>query len=207
MRRGPELIHNPVNLAVLNRKRELVRFAHAQFNAVGIAQAMTRYPFAVHPGAVAAVQILDEITAAFATIRACKSRGPVVAQYQVIIGCRPIKKGKRVQRHARALSRRMQPSNDAGGPTRVSACVAGPAPASAFSAGSGPGRRFSYFLGAQGLAVRTIAADLSPRQQNLKPEVRLHLAAQPLQRFAEKLLHLPQRRQITCACSCLSRVS
>ncbi len=37
MRRGPELIHNPVNLAVLNRKRELVRFAHAQLDAIGIA--------------------------------------------------------------------------------------------------------------------------------------------------------------------------
>src|SRR5215468_9054231 len=42
----------------------------------------------------------------------------------------------------------------------------------------------------QHLAMGAVAADLGPRQQNLKSEVRLDLAPQPLQRIAEELLHL-----------------
>ena len=39
--------------------------------------------------------------------------------------------------------------------------------------------------------MRTIPAYFSPRQHNLKAEVRLDLTPQPLQRFAEKLLDFP----------------
>src|SRR6266567_5000476 len=42
---------------------------------------------------------------------------------------------------------------------------------------------------AQHLAVRAVAADFSPRQYDLKPEMRLDLPPQSLQRIAEELLH------------------
>src|SRR5579883_2958282 len=47
-----------------------------------------------------------------------------------------------------------------------------------------------HFARAQRLTVRAIAPHLGPRQQNLETEVALDLLAQPLQRLAEKLLHL-----------------
>ena len=47
-----------------------------------------------------------------------------------------------------------------------------------------------HFLRAQRLAMRAIAAHFRSRQHDLKSEMRFDLLAQPLQRFAEKLLHL-----------------
>src|ERR1035441_9639682 len=47
-----------------------------------------------------------------------------------------------------------------------------------------------HFRLAQSLAMRAITADLRPGQDDLKAEVFLHLAAQLVQRFAEKFLHL-----------------
>src|SRR5581483_6318035 len=44
------------------------------------------------------------------------------------------------------------------------------------------------FLRAQRLAMRTIAADFGARDQDLKTEMRFHLAAKLLQRLAEKFL-------------------
>src|SRR5215813_7038036 len=57
------------------------------------------------------------------------------------------------------------------------------------------GRRFTggllHLPRSQRLTMRTVAAHLSSRQQDLKCEVAFDLAAQPLQRLAEKLFHLP----------------
>src|ERR1019366_7887899 len=46
------------------------------------------------------------------------------------------------------------------------------------------------FLGPEGLAMRTVATHLRPRQHDLKPKVRFNLFAQALQRLPEKLFHL-----------------
>jgi hypothetical protein len=46
------------------------------------------------------------------------------------------------------------------------------------------------FFRAQDLTMRTVPANLGPRQQNLKAEMQLHLASQSLKRLAEELLHL-----------------
>src|SRR5206468_1762055 len=49
---------------------------------------------------------------------------------------------------------------------------------------------FLNLLRAQHLAMGAVAADFGPGQHDLKPEMRLDLAAQPLQRIAEELFYL-----------------
>ena len=55
----------PVDFAGLEREGKLVGIAHAEFDAIRVAQNVARDPLAVDPGAMTAVQILDHVSAVF----------------------------------------------------------------------------------------------------------------------------------------------
>src|SRR5258707_9530072 len=69
---------------------------------------MPRDSFAVDPGSVAAVQVLQKVRTVLAYDARVAARSPVIAQHEMIIGLAPHHKGQRLQRYARALTGRMQ---------------------------------------------------------------------------------------------------
>ena len=64
-RRGAELFEQALDVLLFDGKRELVGIAYAEFDAIRIVQNVARDLLAIHPGAVAAVQILDRRSCRF----------------------------------------------------------------------------------------------------------------------------------------------
>src|ERR1700722_3892430 len=89
---------------MIEREGELERIAHAELDAIGVAEHMARDAFAIDPGAVAAAQILDDVGAVFRNDASVLAGGPVVAQDQIVIGLAAQLKRKRLQRDPRSLA-------------------------------------------------------------------------------------------------------
>src|SRR5579871_6226253 len=97
------------------RERELIRFAHAEVDAIGIVQRTARHTLAVHPGAVTAVQIFNLICAIFQKNARVITRGSVVAKNQVIVGVAADEKRKLIDLLPRPAAGGMQNDQGRGG--------------------------------------------------------------------------------------------
>jgi len=68
-------------------------------------------------------------------------------------------------------------------------------------------RHGGKFFRAQCLTMGAVATHLGTRQDDLKSEMAFDLFPHGLEEIAKNSSIFPQRRQITCACSCFRRVS
>lgn len=104
MGRRREVFQHLRDLPGLQRNGDLVGILHAKADAVQVVQQVALYAMAVHPGSVAAVQVLKDILIVFLNDACVAAGSPVVAQDQVIVGLAADQKRKLVQVHARTLA-------------------------------------------------------------------------------------------------------
>src|SRR6185369_15480988 len=98
--------------------------------------------------------------------------------------------GRRVRRPLGSMTTKDAGSGSAEGAVISFAGGGGPRGAGASFGRRGGLANLFHLARAERLAMRAVSADLGARQQHLEPEVAFDLFAQPLQRIAEKFLHL-----------------
>jgi hypothetical protein len=80
------LAEEAVKIVLLQSERELIGILNAEIDAIGIVQHPAGDAFAIHPSAVAAVEILDDVGSVFKKNLRVVARGAIIAQNQMIIG-------------------------------------------------------------------------------------------------------------------------
>jgi hypothetical protein len=91
------------NLAGIEREGKLERLADPEIDAVGVVEHAARNAFAVHPGSVAAIQILDRIVAVFRENPKMVARNAIVSQNEIASRMAADEKRELADLDARAL--------------------------------------------------------------------------------------------------------
>ena len=100
MRAGADLLaqftEDAIDFAMIEREGELEGIAHAELDAIGVAEHVARNAFAVDPGAVAAAEVFDDVGSVFRNDAGVLAGGPVVAEDQIVIGLAAEQKRQRL---------------------------------------------------------------------------------------------------------------
>ena len=99
-----QFAEDAIDFPVIEREGDLEGIAYSELDAIGVAQHVAGYAFAVDPSAMATVEILNHVGAIFRKDARMLARGSVVAENQIVIGLAAEQEGKRLQGDAGALA-------------------------------------------------------------------------------------------------------
>ncbi len=91
-----KLAEDAIDLAVIESEGELEGIADAKLDTVGIAEDVAGDAFAVDPGTMAAVEVLNDVGSVFGDDARVLAGGSVIAQDEVVVGLASQEEGKRL---------------------------------------------------------------------------------------------------------------